>query len=395
MTAMKRNVFLLAFSQAVLMTGTSLMITTSALVGMQLAPSAALATVPLGVQFLAMMFSTFPASFLMKRVGRRLGFMFSAVLGFFGAGICTYAIFSSSFMLFAVGSFLLGVFNGFGQFYRFAAADVATAEYRSRAISWVLAGGVIAAFIGPNLARFTRDSLSIPFAGSYAALLGVYILSLLIAALLSIPKPSAEERHGAARSLISIASQPSYFVAVISAIVGYGVMNLVMTATPLAMEAYQHPFADTAFVIQWHILGMFVPSFFTGHLIRRFGVLNIMLIGAVLLICCVGVNFSGVGVMHFWTGLVLLGIGWNFLFIGATTLLTETYTPAEKAKAQAMNDFLVFGTVTVTAFSSGALHSAFGWQVVNLGVIPLIVIALIATMWLRGYRRREAALASA
>ena len=395
MTAMKRNVFLLAFSQAVLMTGTSLMITTSALVGMQLAPSAALATVPLGVQFLAMMFSTFPASFLMKRVGRRLGFMFSAVLGFCGAGICTYAIFSSSFMLFALGSFFLGVFNGFGQFYRFAAADVATAEYRSRAISWVLAGGVIAAFIGPNLARFTRDSLSIPFAGSYAALLGVYILSLLIAALLSIPKPSDEERHGEARSLISIASQPSYFVAVISAIVGYGVMNLVMTATPLAMEAYQHPFADTAFVIQWHILGMFIPSFFTGHLIKRFGVLNIMLIGAALLICCVGVNFSGVGVMHFWTGLVLLGIGWNFLFIGATTLLTETYTPAEKAKAQAMNDFLVFGTVTFTAFSSGALHNAFGWQVVNLGVIPLIVIALIATMWLRGYRRREAALLGA
>ena len=385
---MKRNVFLLAFCQALMIIGNSLLLATSALVGQRLAQDGSLATVPLGLQFLAAMLSTFPASLLMKRIGRRGGFLLSALLGISGASVCTYAIFQNDFVSFCIGAVALGVFNGFGQFYRFAAADVASDAYRSRAISWVLAGGVIAAFIGPNLAAWTRDSFPTPFAGSYGALIGVYLISLTVMALLRIPPPTEQERYGAARPLIVIMQQPAFIVAVLGAMLGYGVMNLVMTATPLAMHAHEHTFPATAFVIQWHVLGMFVPSFFTGHLIRRFGVLNIMLIGGVLLVACVAVNLVDRGLWHFWTALVLLGIGWNFLFIGGTTLLTETYLPAEKAKTQALNDFIVFATVTLTAFSSGAVHYRFGWQAINIGVIPLIVVTMTATAWLR-WRRQE------
>jgi MFS family permease len=365
-----------------------MMIITSALVGQQLADPT-LATIPLGLQFLGMMSSTFPASMLMKRSGRRLGFLIGAAIGIAGACLSTYAIFAGSFVLFNMGSLLLGIFNGFGQFYRFAAADVATADYRSRAISLVLAGGVVAAFIGPNLARLTRDSMPVTFAGSYAAIIVIHLLALSMIATLHIARPSAEERREQGRPLLEVALQPVYIVAVLSGMIGYGVMNLVMTATPLAMDFYQHPFSDTAFVIQWHILGMFVPSFFTGHLIKRFGVLNIMSLGGIVLIGCVLANFAGTGVWHFWLALLLLGIGWNFLFIGATNLITETYRPAEKAKAQALNDFLVFGTVTATAFTSGTLQHLFGWRIVNAGVIPLIVLVLLTTLWLRRQQRNS------
>ena len=391
---MKRNVLLLALCQALLMTGTSLLITTSALVGQGLALDASLATLPLGLQFLMTMLVTFPASLLMKRVGRRAGFMLGASAGILGAVLCAYAILTASFELFCVGSLALGVFNGFGQFYRFAAADTASDAYRSRAISLVLAGGVIAAFTGPNLAAWTRDSLASPFAGSYAALIGVYLLSLTLLSLLRIPPPSPQEQHGSSRPLGEILRQPTLVVAVLGGMISYGVMNLVMTATPLAMRVYDHSFADTALVIQWHILGMFAPSFFTGHLIRRFGTLNMMLCGGLLLGACVAINFTGTGLLNFWLALLSLGVGWNFLFIGATNLLTETYRPAEKAKTQALNDFLVFGAMTLTAMSSGAVHHRFGWEVVNAGVIPLILLTLAATAWLR-LRRQQAAVARA
>lgn len=380
---MRRNILLLALSQAMMIVGTSLLISTSALVGLSLAPQPSLATVPLGLQFLAMMLSTFPASFLMKHHGRRVGFMTGALIGVVGAVLSSYALFAGQFWLFCLGGMLLGIFHGFGQFYRFAAADVANADYRSRAISWVLAGGILAAFIGPNLARFTREAFSVPFAGSYLALIGVYLLSLTLSTLLTIPPPGAEERAKGGRSLAQIAAQPAFIVAALGGMIGYGVMNLIMTSTPLAMAAVAHPFESAALVIQWHIVGMFLPSFFTGHLIKRFGVLNIMAAGALLLSACVAVNFSGTGLWQFWLALVLLGLGWNFLYIGATTLLTETYRPEEKAKTQALNDCLVFATVTLTAFSAGALQHRFGWQAVNTGVLPFIAMTLLATLWLR------------
>jgi len=386
MNAMKYNVVLLALCQAMMITGTSLILSSAALVGQQIS-NPALATVPLGLMFLGNMIMMFPASMLMKHYGRRAGFALGALLALLGAGLCTFGILQSSILLFSLGALAIGMFNGTGQFFRFAAADAAHADYRSRAISWVLAGGVLAAFLGPNLANFTRHSFELEFVGSYAALIGVYLIALTLITALRIPPPTLEERRSGGRSLAIIARQPAFIVAVLGATVGYGVMNLVMTATPLAMHAHAHSFGSTALVIQWHILGMFIPSFFTGHLIRYFGVLSVMLAGGLILLGCVVINLMGVEVGHFLAALIFLGLGWNFLYIGASTLLTETYTPAEKAKTQALHDFIVFSTVTVTAFSAGAVHNSFGWQMINLGVLPLIALTLVATGWLVLQRR--------
>jgi MFS family permease len=379
----KRNVVLLSLSQAALITGSSLLLASSAIVGLALAGHKSLATLPLALLFLAQMATTIPASLYMARVGRRLGFMTSAMFGLAGAAVATGGVFKADFSIFCLGTTLIGVFNGFGQYYRFTAAEVAADDYRSRAISYVLAGGVIAAFAGPNLAKWSRHLLLEEFAGSYASLIGLYLLAFGLASFLRIPKPAAVLRSPGGRPLSVIARQPAYLVAVASAMVGYGIMNFIMIATPLAMKGYAHAFSDTAFVIQWHVFGMFVPSFFTGHLIRRFGTSNIMLTGILLLGLCVWINFTGTTVTHFWGALILLGLGWNFLFVGATTLLTETYSLVEKAKAQALNDFLVFGTVTLTSFSSGAIQHALGWQTINMAVIPFLVLVVVANLWLR------------
>ncbi len=386
---MKRNLILLSLSQAILVTCTSLLLTSSAVVGMALAGNKSLVTLPLALMFLTQMVTTVPASLYMQRVGRRLGFMTSAIAGLAGAAVATGGVFKSDFSIFCLGTALIGVFNGFGQYYRFTAAEVVPEEYRSRAISYVLAGGVIAAFAGPNLANWSRHLLTDEFAGSYAGLIGLYLLAFGFAYFMRIPKPVPVLRAQSGRPLAAIARQPAYLVAVAGAMVGYGVMNFIMIATPLAMQGYAHPFSDTAFVIQWHVFGMFVPSFFTGHLIRRFGTANIMLTGVFLLGLCVWINFTGTTVTHFWGALLLLGLGWNFLFVGATTLLTETYSLNEKAKSQALNDFFVFGTVTLTSFSSGAVQHTLGWETVNMAVIPFLVIMIIANIWLRSKTHRN------
>lgn len=380
---MKRNVILLSLSQAALITGTSLLLASSAIVGLALAGHKSLATMPLALLFLAQMATTIPASLYMARVGRRCGFMTSAMFGLAGAAVATGGVIKAEFSIFCIGTTLIGVFNGFGQYYRFTAAEVAPEDYRSRAISYVLAGGVIAAFAGPNLANWSRHLLTAEFAGSYACLMGIYLFAFGLASFLQILKPAAVSKSADGRSLSVIARQPAYMVAVVSAMVGYGVMNFIMIATPLAMKGHAHAFSDTAFVIQWHVFGMFMPSFFTGQLIRRFGAANIMLTGILLLGSCVWVNFTGTTVAHFWSALVLLGLGWNFLFVGATTMLTETYSPNEKAKAQALNDFIVFGTVTLTSFSSGAVQHALGWQTINMAVIPFLLLVGMANLWLR------------
>jgi MFS family permease len=390
---MRRNIALLAICQALMMTCNSLVIATSALVGLALATDKWLATLPLGLQFLATMSLTLPASLLMKRLGRRAGFQLGALLGLAGALLCTYGIFAHSFVGFCGGAFLLGAFNAFGQYYRFAAADTATLQFRSQAISLVLAGGVVAAFAGPNLANWTRAMFDTAlFAGSYASLIALYATSALVSSFIAIPPPAEAERRHSGRSLSDIMRQPDFIVAVLSAMIAYGVMNLLMTSTPLAMQHNGHSFGATAFVIEWHVLGMFAPGFVTGRLIKRAGLLNVMLAGSMLLGVCAGVNLLGVSVVHFWLGLLLLGIGWNFLFTGATTLLTEIYTAAEKAKVQGINDLLVFATVTLSAMSSGALHHSIGWAAVNLAVAPAIVLSLLAILWLR-WRRLQGATA--
>jgi MFS family permease len=386
---MKRNVWLLAFCQALMNTGNVLLVATSSLVGYQLAEDKALATLPLALQFLGTMLTSIPASMLMKHLGRRPGFLIGSLLGLAGAGLAAWAIVHDAFALFCAGAALFGAFNGFGTYYRFAAADIATDDYRSTAISYVMAGGVIAAVVGPNLANWTHGWWSdFPFAGSYVALMSLYVLSFLVLLFLDIPRPSAHESRDTGRPLRALVAQGRFAVAVLAGAIGYAVMALVMTATPLAMQHHAHSFPDTAFVIEWHVLGMFAPSFVTGHLIRRFGVLNILLAGALLNLGCVVANLAGTELWHFWTGLFLLGVGWNFLFVGGSALLTETYEVAEKAKAQAFNDFSVFTLVTIASLSAGALQFHFGWRTVNLGVLPPILLVLTAIVWLQWRERR-------
>jgi MFS family permease len=392
MTTMKRNLLLLAACQGLMMTSAALIMTTAALVGYSLAENKAFASLPLSLNFLATMLATAPASLLMGRIGRRSGFLLANVIGVVGAGIAAWAIWQESFAWFSAGALLIGVFKAFGNYYRFAAADVATPDYRSRAISWVLAGGLLAAFAGPALANWTVDLVrTAPFAASYLALIGLYGASLLVLAFIDIPRPAAGARKDSGRPLATIAVQPSFIVAVLGGMLGYGVMILVMTATPLAMDGHGHSFGSTAFVIQWHVFAMFAPSLVTGQLISRYGVLNVMLWGGALTAACVGINLLGHSVAHYWLALFLLGIGWNFLFVGATTLLTQAHRPEETAKTQGLNDLLVFSTVSVAALSAGMLQHHLGWEMVNLGVVPFIAVILVAIVWLKLAGQRAAA----
>ena len=387
-----RNVLILALCQAVVWSSASVMIISSALAAKLLADES-LATLPLGIQFIATMLSTFAASMLMRRIGRRAGFTIGSLSGVACGLLSAWAIYAGSFVVFCLSGLLFGIAMAFAQYYRFAAAEAAPA-FRSRAISLVIAGGVVSALVGPELAKWARDLFSpVLFSGSYLVIAGLFGLSGLLLQALRIPAPADAERLSGGRPLATIARQPVYMVALLGGVVAYAMMMLVMTATPLAMEFCGFDFADSAFVIQWHALGMFLPSFFTGALIARMGVLNVMLAGALLVAACIAVNLSGVTLAQFWSGLVLVGLGWNFLYIGATTLLTESYAPQERAKAQGLNDSLVFGLVALTTFSSGWLQSRFGWQAVNLaGVVPLAAV-IVGIVWLR--RRRPSGLGAA
>ena len=386
----RRNVALLALCQALFMTCTSLSVSTAALVGLAIAPTPSLATLPVGLTFLVVMSATLPASLFMRRVGRRRGLMTGAGAGVLAGGAAALGIAWQSFAMFCLGLALLGVFSAFSQYYRFAAADAAPDGYKARAISMVMAGGVIAAFAGPNLARFGADLIpGARFAGGYVVVSGLAALCVLALARIRISPPGPEETGGAERPMAAIALSPVFVVAVLGATFAYGSMNLVMTSTPLAMQAHGHLFSATASVIQWHVFAMFAPSFVTGRLIARFGVLQVMLAGALLLAACVAVNLTGVDYIRFWLGLTLLGVGWNFLFIGGTTLLTEAYVPAEKAKVQGVNDLLVFSVVALTATLSGALHESLGWLRLNLVVLPGLVVVVLACVALLVARARE------
>jgi len=387
-----RNVPLLALCQAMMVSAMSLVISTAALVGYQLAADKSYATLPVAASLVATMLTSIPAALLMQRVGRRNGFMFASVVALLGAGLLFYSIRHGQFWLFMVAIMSIGFFNGFGNYYRFTAADVADEEHKSRAISYVLLGGVVAAFVGPNLANLTRTWIpGAEFAGSYITLFGFYSASLLLQFFLKLPGRGDllhEHAKGSSRPLAQIIRQPKFIVAIISGMLGYGIMSFVMTATPLAMQHRHFPFSDTAFVIQWHILGMFLPSFFSGSLINRIGLKKVMLLGATIGLGCVAINLLGTTTTHFFVALLMLGISWNFLFVGATTMLTETYTPAERFKTQAVNDFTVFTTVALSSLSAGAVQHLFGWRIVNMSVIPLFTIILIALLTL-GYKERK------
>jgi hypothetical protein len=286
------------------------------------------------------------------------------------------------------------VYTAFGLQYRFAAAEVAAPVFKAKAISLVLAGGIVGGFVGPTASLWAKDFFDVPFLGSFLVLSAIALVALAVQSQVRVPAPSADERTGGGRSLRAIASQPVFIVAALAAAFGYGIMNLLMTATPLAMGFCGHPFSAAAFVIEWHVVGMYAPGFFTGSLIKRFGALKVIVTGALLMASCVVVAVSGIAIWQFWVALVLLGVGWNFMYTGGTTLLTETYAPAEKAKTQGLNDAIVFMVMVISSFSSGALVSAAGWERMNLGALPFIAIVAGATLWLTWMRPHRPAAAA-
>jgi MFS family permease len=383
-----RNVSLLATAQALLLTNGVMLVAMNGLVGLRLAPTAWLVTLPLTTYVLGAAIASLPAAFFMKHHGRRAGFMLGASLGCAGAVLSYFAVSAGNFWLLCLGTVLAGIYNAFGQQYRFAAADSAPPQWRARAISLTLAGGIAGGVIGPAVGNLTRNLLTPSFVASYLALAGFALLAMLIASRVDIPPLAAEQQHAAGRPVRELMRNPKLLVAVLAAACGYGVMNLLMTATALAMDSCGLPFGDAALVLEWHVIGMFAPSFFTAHLLKRFGIPRMLLTGAALMTLCIVIALSGVTLMHFWWALLLLGIGWNFLFIGGTTLLTEVCRPEERAKVQGGNDFLVLGVQALTSLTSGAMFTGSGWIALNFIALPLVAATAIGTLlYMRHVRR--------
>ena len=386
----RRNVLLLAFSQAATLSAIVMSMTLAAILGGNLAPDKGWATLPIAAMVVGTAIASLPAALLMRRHGRRAGFQIGAALGISGSLLSALALHRGSFVLFVIGHLLLGGYQGFGNYYRFAAVEATGAAHASQAISWVVAGGVVAAFVGPQLGQWGRDWFAQDvFAGSYVAqgALGVVALALLSQVHLPAVAVAAE---GVARPMREILKQPALRASILCVAVGYAVMIMVMTATPLAILGCGLPGSSVTSVIQWHVVGMFAPSFFTGTLVKRFGAPRIMQIGFVLLLGHVGIALLGTEVLHFLSALILLGVGWNFAFIGGTALLTQSYRPAEQLKVQAVNEFAVFGLVALASLSAGWLYDRFGWIALNLAVAPLLIVALLATAAL-GHRLRQMA----
>jgi MFS family permease len=383
----KKNVAVLATCQALLFTNNSTAIALNGLAGYALAANKALATLPVTAWVIGGALSTLPASLLMKRIGRRAGFTVGALVGMVGASISSFALYLGNFWLFCLGTMVFGVYNAAAQYYRFAAADAVSADFKAKAISLVLAGGLVGGIVGPELSKHTVDLLATHYLGAYLSLICFLVVVVLVVQRLDIPVPAAAAHKEPVRPLAQIMVQPVFVVAVLAAASGYGVMNLLMTATPLAMGICGHPYSAAATVIGWHVIGMFGPSFFTGSLIKRFGVLQVMAAGALLLYVVVAIALSGISIPHFWLALVLLGVGWNFLYIGGTTLITEACTPPERAKTQGANDLIIFVTMAASSFSSGLLLEKSGWQMLNYLALPLITTAAAGVLWLLFSRR--------
>lgn len=380
----RRQVGLLVLCQALLYTNNVALIAINGLAGLALAPTPAWATLPVTAYIVGAAATTYFASLAMGRYGRRAGFMLGAAIGVAGLSLATYAVLSRNFALLCTATFITGAFNAFWQYTRFAAADVAEAydpSLKERAIAWALAGGLAGGVLGPELSKATRELLPGAFAGTYAALAVSALIALLVASRLRIPLKSTQV-EAAPRPLAVIARQPAFVVAVLVGAVSYGAMNLLMTATPLAMRVCGFGYPDAADVIKWHVLAMFAPGFFTGDLMRRFGNQPVMLAGCGLMFVAIAVAHAGLSYWHFWVSLVALGIGWNFMFVAATALLTTTYTAAEKAKVQGVNDLAILVTMITSSASSGALLSRTGWTDLNTYAVPAVLLATAAALWL-------------
>ncbi|OGT18102.1 MAG: MFS transporter permease [Gallionellales bacterium RIFOXYB12_FULL_54_9] len=380
MFAGRRNVLLLAISQALMLSAIVMSMALGAVLGSDLAPDKGFATLPIAVMVIGTAIASLPAAFLMRRFGRRTGFLTGAALGLAGSLLCAFALQQQSFVLFVTGHLLLGSYQGFANYYRFAAVESTEASHTSRAISWVVAGGVVAAFLGPPLGQWGRDWISGSlFVGSYLAQGTLSVIALAILSQLRL-KPVAVTHSVTSRPLREILAQPALQVSIFGAAIAYAVMIMVMTATPLAILGCGLPGTSITPVIQWHVVGMFAPSFFTGSLIMRYGAPRIMQIGFALLLGNVVISLIGIEFLHFLLALILLGVGWNFAFIGGTALLTQTYRPSEQFKIQAFNEFTLFGLAAVATLSAGWLYDRFGWVTLNLTAVPLLLLALMLTL---------------
>ena len=392
-TKARRNALILAIAQGLYGSATTMQVATAGLIGLQLAPDKSWATLPMAAFVIGTAITTLPISLLMKRIGRRAGFILGASAGFLAALIGVYALYERNFILFLFGTMFMGMFQASASYYRFAAADMASPGFRPKAISWVMTGGVVAALCGTFLVMATVDLFApVSFAGSYMtmALLALACIGVLL--LLRAP-PVEQVRADAApaRPLLEIASQPRYIVAAAIGMLSYGIMILVMTATPVAMIGCGFNVKDSSWVIQWHALAMFVPSFFTGNLITRFGAERISAFGMLLLVAAGVSGLMGIHFSNFALGLILLGLGWNFGFIGGTTMLTNCYEPSERNKAQGLNDFLIFGTTALASLGAGKLLAGWGWDAVNYAVFPMVAVALVMIGWLLTRQRKVAA----
>lgn len=392
---MNRNLFLLTLCQGLFLTNNVVFIAINGLVGLSLAPRAWMATLPITGYVVGSAMSTMLVVRLQTRFGRKRSFQIGLVVAVFSAALCAYAAASRNFGLLVLATVIAGFYAANASLYRFAGPELVAPSFRERAISLVLAGGIVGGVVGPNLASATRELLPQPFVGAYLSLIVVALLSLIALSFIRFaahapPLPGASR----GRPLRELARQPVFMVAVAASALGYGVMNLLMAATPIAMAQCKHPFESTALVLEWHVLGMFVPGFFTGHLIRRFGELPIMMIGALLNLACVAVALSGVDLMQFLAALFLLGVGWNFLYVGGTTLFTAAYKPEEKIRAQGTMDLCVFSTMAASSFASGALITTQGWAWLNLGSLVPLALVSGALVWMALQRRAAAAVAS-
>jgi MFS family permease len=376
-TLAKQNALILAMAAAFGSANPSIVIALGGLVGQTLAEDKALATLPVSVTQLGLALGTIPAAMLMRRAGRRTGYIVGAIVGVIAGCVAAYGIAAGSFWLFCLGTFISGFYGSYVQSYRFAATDSASDKFKAAAISWVMIGGLAAAIIGPQTVIWTKDALpNVPFAGGFIGQAALALVSIAILAFLR-PTPVSDAPKAGGRPLSEIVRQPRFVTAVAAGLVSYGLMSFVMTATPVAMVGCGHSVETATLGIQWHIIAMFGPSFFTGRLIERFGKEQVTVAGLILIAASAVVGLSGLSVGHFWITLVLLGIGWNFGFIGATSLVTDCYRPEERAKVQAANDFLVFGSVAVASFSSGKLLHVGGWETVNWLVFPPVALALV------------------
>jgi MFS family permease len=388
---MNRNLWLLALCQGLFLTNNVTFIAINGLVGLALAPYGWMATLPVMGYVVGGALATPLVAQTQARFGRKTSFQIGLAVAIVSALVGAWAVAHKEFWWLVATTVVAGYYSANGQLYRFAAAELALPSFREKAVSLVLAGGLIGAIAGPNLAARTRGLMEVPFAGAYLALVGVGILAMVLMAFVQFPpSPTTTAQRTPGRPLREIARQPAFLVACITAALGYGVMNLLMAATPLAMQQCGLGFDDAAFVLEWHVIGMFAPGFFTGHLIKRFGTLSVMGAGVALNLLCIAIALSGVELHQFAIALFLLGVGWNFLFTGSTTLSLSTYRPEEKDRAQAALNFSVFAVMAVSSLASGALVVTQGWTLLNLGSLPLVVLTGTALGWLAWRQRRPA-----